>query len=64
MERLLCKPRPTTPTLRCGWSEKAGRRGDAFKEFSSTSLRVDPEKAGMPPNRRVTTTVKGKNIGE
>ena len=26
-------------------------------------LRVDPEKAGMPPNRRVTTIVKGKNIG-
>ena len=26
-------------------------------------LRVDPEKAGMPPNRRVTTVVKGKNIG-
>jgi len=25
--------------------------------------RVDPEKAGMPPNRRVTTVVKGKNIG-
>jgi len=31
--------------------------GEGWKE------RVDPEKAGMPPNRRVTTTVKGKNIG-
>merc|ERR1712107_941720 len=27
--------------------------GEGWKE------RVDPEKAGMPPNRRVTTTVKG-----
>lgn len=25
--------------------------------------RVDPEKASLPPNRRVTTTVKGKNVG-
>ena len=30
---------------------------------SASFFRVDPEKAGMPPNRRVTTTVKGKNIG-
>jgi len=31
--------------------------GEGWKE------RVDPEKAGTPPNRRVTTIVKGKNIG-
>ena len=43
--------------------------GEGWKErwpiFSSNwhLLRVDPEKAGMPPNRRVTTVVKGKNIG-
>ena len=25
--------------------------------------RMDPEKAALPPNRRVTTTVRGRNIG-
>ena len=59
------QPRRTTPTLRCGWLEKAGRRG--YPIFVSNILicpRVDPEKAGTPPNRRVTTIVKGKNIGK
>merc|ERR1712080_393531 len=31
--------------------------GEGWKE------RVDPEKPSVPPNRRVITTVKGKNIG-
>lgn len=31
--------------------------GEGWKE------RMDPEKAALPPNRRVTTTVRGRNIG-
>ena len=42
-----------------GWKERWGTN----TLHNGPKPRMDPEKAALPPNRRVTTTVRGKNIG-